>query len=942
MLADYGSHNMKAGMCVLLWTLVWGAYLYPDAAAVVRVQGYQLIASQTADNSLYLLGTTEDTLSVSKLQAQTLTSLWTLPLAFLNSITPVNFAVASDALYVALNVNWNQTEYLPYLTSSQNPRSGTTHGLVATVSKDSGQVLGMTWAGVCMGADAYLTDIVALQTGYMASGFDSCSSGIWLGSQQWERYIQGNCTVSALTSTDQSVYLSSACTGDVAGTVHPQPLSLLPVVLRLTTMGDVLWGRVLSFAARPLTVMVKAANVNPLAGVDYICVVIMANSTTASLLDSTGALQWTTALSLSTIRGVTLDSAKGVLLTSSDTLLWLSYDSALRASRAFTGGSLRGAAGLLAGLDNVILAFTSAGAMFSSAYTGSGASMVAARLQSPFAQGNCSALCSSCFGPSASACFGCVSYLAAPFACGSCDPACVSCFGSARFQCRSCAVSYKLQGSECVLDLNCPQGQYTDQQQSKCQPCHFSCGSCWGAGESVCLTCASGLVRNDKVCTSTCPVYRFPALGQCQDCAQPCASCNGPSSLNCTACRTGVLLAFGACVSVCPEGSYQQTEQCVKCGEGCSSCTGPDNCVSCLDLYSMLTGHCFKPCPSAYFSQSSRCLPCLSNCSQCTSAFTCSSCQTGFYWNQTFCAQVPQCQLGAFFNGSLCANCHSNCASCWDAKVSSCNTCAAGYFLTGNSCADPMKVCAQGQFLSHNNTCQSCAHGCAQCHNSTLCTACKSGYLLAANNCVTTCPTGTYTLDSQCQSCASHCLQCQSASVCIKCAAQWFLSNDTCVDICPLDMTPQLGVCSPCLLGCSECAGEICSLCRDGLYLQSGRCLFCPPKCLTCSQADVCLSCASDFSLHNSSCVLGCPLGFVSVSGQCQLCPASCQQCSSQSTCDLCEVSLKQAGRYHLSSGLCDLSAVDCYPGYSLQEGRCIAEGASVLDYLWAAVQLSN
>lgn len=919
-----------------------GAYLYQDAAAVVRIPGFQVFTSQTADNSLYLLGTTEDTLSVSKLQAQTLASLWTLPLAFLNSVSVVTFAVASDALFIALNVNWNQTEHLPYLTSSQNPRSGTTHGLVVTVNKDSGQVLGMAWVGACLGADAYLTDLVALPSGYMACGFDFCNNGIWLGTQQWERYIQGNCTASVLASTVQSVYLSSVCTGDVAGTVHPQPSSPLPVVLKLTTMGDVLWGRILPLAAKPLTIMIEAANVIPLAGVDYICVAILANSTTAALLDSTGALQWTRALPLSTLRGVSLDSARGILLTASDTLLWLSYDSVLRASRAFTGGSIRGAAGLLAGLESVILAFTSVGPMFSSAYTGSEVSMVAARLLSPFAQSSCSSLCTSCFGPGASACFACATYLSAPFACGSCDSACASCFGSARSQCRSCAVGYKLHGSECLLDLNCPQGQYTDQQRGICQPCDSSCGSCSGAGESACTTCAFGLVRNDKVCLSACPVYRFPALGQCQDCAQPCASCSGPSSLNCTACRTGMLLAYGACVSVCPQGSYQQAEKCVKCGEGCGSCTGPDSCESCLDFYSMLTGHCFKPCPPAYFSQSSRCLPCLSNCTQCTSSFTCSLCESGFYWNQTLCLKIPQCQLGSFFNGSQCANCHLNCATCWGANVTSCDTCAIGYFLTGNSCAEPMRVCAQAQFLTNNNNCQSCARGCAQCHNSTLCTACQSGYLLAANNCATTCPAGTYVLDSHCQPCALHCLQCYSDSVCSKCAAQWFLSNDTCVDICPLDMTPQLGVCSPCLLGCSECVGEVCSRCRAGLYLQSNLCLFCPPQCLTCLQADLCLSCSSGFSLYNSTCVLGCPLGFVSVAGECQQCPGSCQQCSSQFTCDLCEVSLEQAGRYRLSSGVCDLSAVDCYPGYNLQEGRCVAEEISALDYLWAAVQISN
>jgi hypothetical protein len=924
--------------------LVWGTLLYPDAAAVVRVPGYQLLTSQVYDKSLYTLATAQDTLSVSKLDAQTLVSAWTLPISFLNSVTPVAFAVSSDALYLAINVNWNKTENLQYLTSNQNPRSGTSHGLIITVSKDFGNVLGMAWAGICLGANAYLTDIAALQTGYVACGFDSCNSGIWLGTQLWERYIpvKGDCTVSSLASTAQSLYLSSVCTGDVAGAIHPQPPALLPVVMRLTTMGDVLWGRILSFATQPTLIMIAAAIVAPLFGLDYICVVIVANSSTATLFDSSGALQWTTSLASSTIRGLSLDPAKGVLFTTSDTLIWLSYDSVLRAKRGFTGGSIRGTAGLLAGLDSLIVAFTSADSMFNSTYSGNGASIVAARLQNPFAQRNCSALCESCFGTSASACFSCTSYQSAPFACGSCDPACTSCFGSARSQCRSCAAGHRLQNSECLLDLNCPNGQYTDQLLGICQKCDSSCGTCSEGGALACLTCALGLIRNDKVCISACPSYRFPVLGQCQDCAQPCVSCDGPLSVNCTACKSGTLLAFGACVSVCPEGSYQQAERCLKCLEGCGSCSSPDNCSYCLDSYSILTGHCFKPCPSSYFSQSNRCLPCLSNCSQCVSPSSCLVCQSGFYWNQTSCLAVPQCPIGAFFNGSSCANCHKNCESCWNANVTSCHSCAAGYFLKGNSCADLMKECDKGAYLTGNNTCMACAHGCNQCKNSTLCTACQSGYLLAANSCNTTCPAGTYTLDSRCEPCASHCLQCQSSSICSKCSPQWFLSNDTCVDVCPLDSTPELGICSPCTFACILCDGEVCSMCLDGFYLQASLCLSCPPKCHTCLQPTICLSCVSDFSLFNSSCVLGCPLGYASVSGECQLCPTACLQCSTPLSCDVCQVSLDQAGRYHLTSGVCDLSAVDCYPGYSLQDNICVADGISALDYLWAAVQFAN
>lgn len=936
--ASFGSklHNMKFGLYGVLLCLVTATYLYPNPTSVARLTTIQPFSSHIYDNELYILGKTQDTLSVSKLQTQNFLSLWSISVSFTNVFSLIDFAVSSDAIYIALNMNWTYTETLPGLTSSQNPRSGTTHGLVIGLNKDSGAVKWTTWAGSCLSSDSFITDIVALQSEYVVGGFDRCSSGVWLSTSQWTRYIpgNGNCTYASMAGTGTGLYLTTGCTDTAA--------NLIPVVMRLTTMGDVLWSKLLQNHGKWIDIQIAAAMVMPLAGLDYISIATMGtNNITASLLDSNGVIQWTTTVPATSLTGLALDPAKGLLVTTTESIIWLSYDSIPRAKRPFTGGSLRGSASLISGLESIVLLFSSSATMFDSSYSGSGVTTVVAKLQSPFSLGFCSALCSSCFGPSASECFTCAAYQSAAFTCGACDSGCLSCFGPSRSQCRSCAGNYRLQGTECLLDLNCPDGQYTNQKTSACESCDSSCSSCSDSGPTFCLTCASGLLRNDKLCVSACPAYRYPKLGLCEDCAQPCVSCNGPTSLNCTACMSDKLLAFGECVSKCPDGSYQQGAKCIHCESGCSSCTGPNTCNSCMATYSMLNSHCYNPCPATYFSVSGICSPCLRNCDHCESSLSCTQCQQGFYWNQTACLPVPQCALGAYFNGTKCANCHEKCERCWDGNVTACYSCSAGYFLNVSSCAEPLKICSQGWFLNANNTCNTCPNGCSQCTNATTCTSCKSGFYMSSSTCVTSCPEATFLQNNTCYACDSHCSKCNSASMCLKCDSEWHLYNSTCVEVCPLDTVTQDGKCSLCELGCLECEGRSCAVCNPGLYLQSGHCLACPPQCETCLQTDLCLSCTSDFSLYNSTCQLGCPLGFTAVSGVCQPCITGCQQCSTATTCDICKVSLSQYGRYHLSSGVCDLSTIDCYPGYSLKNGYCEAESVSDTDYFWAAVKLT-
>lgn len=100
----------------------------------------------------------------------------------------------------------------------------------------------------------------------------------------------------------------------------------------------------------------------------------------------------------------------------------------------------------------------------------------------------------------------------------------------------------------------------------------------------------------------------------------------------------------------------------------------------------------------------------------------------------------PNVQFWSLFDiNIITVNCNSLCSACYAGTSADCTACAAGSYLTGNTCGP----CAGGMYqLSNPNT-------------------------LLGGECVSACPQGYYVSGSSCVACASGCLSCTSASVCL-------------------------------------------------------------------------------------------------------------------------------------------------------------------------------
>ena len=90
-------------------------------------------------------------------------------------------------------------------------------------------------------------------------------------------------------------------------------------------------------------------------------------------------------------------------------------------------------------------------------------------------------------------------------------------------------------------------------------------------------------------------------------------------------------------------------------------------------------------------------------------------------------------------------------------------------YLEGTSC---VQICPDGKYGAEgNNTCTSCAAGCATCSGATsnecyTCTSVASDKyykIIGEDTCSLTCPTGQFidsNIDFICQSCSSECVGC--------------------------------------------------------------------------------------------------------------------------------------------------------------------------------------
>lgn len=190
-----------------------------------------------------------------------------------------------------------------------------------------------------------------------------------------------------------------------------------------------------------------------------------------------------------------------------------------------------------------------------------------------------------------------------------CDPECDSqgCYGSGPTQCISCK-NFRLDDT-CVS--RCPPRSYANQG-GLCWPCHEYCGTCVGAGQDSCLTCAPAhlLVADLGVCTQQCPdgYWEDTESSACHPCASHCSTCSERAHI-CTSCDHHLLLYNGTCSAACPPTTYETDDYtCAKCHPSCDTCSGPgeNQCVTCHAASYILDGNCVNACPSGYYADKKR------------------------------------------------------------------------------------------------------------------------------------------------------------------------------------------------------------------------------------------------------------------------------------------------------------------------------------------------
>jgi len=147
------------------------------------------------------------------------------------------------------------------------------------------------------------------------------------------------------------------------------------------------------------------------------------------------------------------------------------------------------------------------------------------------------------------------------------------------------------------------------------------------------------------------------------------------------------------------------------CGNDCSSCSSGSECGTCNSGYGNNDGVCTECTAGTYQSGSS-----------------CTSCETGTYSDpgQTSCSCKNLFEIHLFT--LFLKACGTGCSTC--ASLSTCETCLAGYELSGTSC----NQCATGTYSANaGDTCTTCGTGEYPDATQTTC-ECNSLFLFFVNN----------------------------------------------------------------------------------------------------------------------------------------------------------------------------------------------------------------
>ncbi len=412
--------------------------------------------------------------------------------------------------------------------------------------------------------------------------------------------------------------------------------------------------------------------------------------------------------------------------------------------------------------------------------------------------------------------------------------------------------------TKCFLGGYCPNGYYATTA-NRCEKCDSSCGDCFGANATHCLTCSAGKVLNvssesayggnciePTACNDTLIGQPAAVCGKNGTCDTSCQTCVGPLADHCTACKdtTKMLsiqnnagtVGWGLCTDTVALSrkyySFGYNPSSIvgqfKCHWTCQGCVAENDrfaCTGCaanayLNVISEVNGAPVGNCKPTCESPNEKALI-IGNKKLCSGNGTCPLNYTGMInYSGGVCSRNGTCD-------STCGLCNgttaSDCTFCpnwgdWlklkaaDATSGTCGGFATGsnftaygkLYLHATECTAPFTK-ADG-LMCKIETCN--VANCITCGSSAnLCWKCASGYLLRTDNvegiCVQSCASGyVATADNKmCVKCHSDCTSCAEGIAfdqCKTCAGGKILATDapsSCLTSCPAGLYNNGGVC---------------------------------------------------------------------------------------------------------------------------------------------------
>eukprot|EP01022_Parablepharisma_sp_SALTPOND_P020107 TRINITY_DN356_c0_g1_i6.p1 TRINITY_DN356_c0_g1~~TRINITY_DN356_c0_g1_i6.p1 ORF type:complete len:1096 (+),score=69.50 TRINITY_DN356_c0_g1_i6:1905-5192(+) len=554
----------------------------------------------------------------------------------------------------------------------------------------------------------------------------------------------------------------------------------------------------------------------------------------------------------------------------------------------------------------------------------------------------CTSGCAKCTGPKKSECSECkTGFLKSEYNCEKCIEGCKDC-STKKGECVTCYDGYykdttdnnkcKLceSGANCKTCTtgtgceSCEDGKYKDTADgNKCKPCEAgaNCKTCTtGTG---CESCSDGYYK-DTSDGNKCKACQSGA--NCKECGTDtkCTNCytgyfvDNTDDKKCNPLPTNCISATDTeTCTACKEG-YQKyiTTPCPPCETGCATC----------DDYSPATGKCSGCLPGWFRTTENKCTQCGSTCKTCSDASTCSDCIDGYYLVSGSCTNCPAgCKK---CDATTCSSCldgyfkdkDGKCTACTntasvDSDIATCvekpkdengayitgtetqvKTCVAGSymvdickglagcvtFLSPNKC----KACADGYYLN-NYACTGCASSCAKCTKD-ACTDCVAGYYMSADKVCTQCPEG--------------CATCSSETVCTACKSTYYLSGSECKS-------------------CTATQGAQDCNCGTGFFWDATAlsCTACIEGCATCSDAEACTTCKTNYYLDNGVCLKhkGEHCDTILPLGTCKTCNVGTYYKNEDNTCNDCSVIP--------NCKICDSTpkCTTCATGFYVNEGNC-------------------